>query len=74
MQFAVVTLLVALVAQSAAAADVAPEQVDQIFSAYNKAGSPGCALGVTRDGRFAYRRSYGLGSLAIGAIFSSQAW
>jgi CubicO group peptidase (beta-lactamase class C family) len=72
MQTAVVTLLVALVAQSAAAADVAPEQVDQIFSTYNKSDSPGCALGVIRDRHFVYRKSYGLASLELGAPLTAE--
>jgi hypothetical protein len=28
------------------------QAVDQLFAAYEKAGSPGCSLGVIRDGAF----------------------
>ena len=38
-------------------------QVDQIFAAYDKPDSPGCALGVIRDGNFIYKKGYGAGSL-----------
>ncbi len=37
--------------------------VDEIFSDFARPNSPGCALGVTRDGEFIYRRSYGMASL-----------
>jgi len=32
-------------------------KVDQIFAAYDKRNSPGCALGVVRDGAFVYKKS-----------------
>jgi CubicO group peptidase (beta-lactamase class C family) len=37
--------------------------VDAVFSAYDRADAPGCALGVIRDGEFVYRRGYGMASL-----------
>ena len=37
--------------------------VDAIFSAYDRPGTPGCALGVIRDSEFIYRRGYGLANL-----------
>jgi len=40
-------------------------KVDQVFAAYNKPDSPGCALGVIRDGAFVYKRGYGAGSLEL---------
>jgi CubicO group peptidase (beta-lactamase class C family) len=48
------------------------KRVDAIFAAYNKAGSPGCALGVIRNGNFIYRKGYGMGSLELGVPLSSQ--
>ena len=71
MQFATVVLTLWFLAQAAAAADVAPEKVDQIFAGYNKAGSPGCSLGVIRNGDFVYRKAYGLGSLELGVPLRS---
>ncbi len=39
------------------------KQIDQIFSTWNKADSPGCALGVYLGGRVAYKRGYGMANL-----------
>src|SRR5437899_1209243 len=37
--------------------------VDEIFVDLTKAGSPGCALGVYRDGKMVYSKGYGLANL-----------
>src|SRR5437667_10157236 len=37
--------------------------VDEIFVDLTKAGSPGCALGVYRDGKTIYSKGYGLANL-----------
>ncbi len=47
-------------------------RVDGIFAAYDKPDSPGCALGVIRDGEFVYRKGYGAGSLELGVPLTSQ--
>ncbi len=57
-------------AQSAPQIDTA--KVDAIFSAYDKPDSPGCALGVVRDGNFIYTRGYGLANLEYSIPFSSK--
>src|SRR5450755_383174 len=36
----------------ALAAETNQQRVDRLFAAYDKASSPGCALGVIRDGSF----------------------
>jgi CubicO group peptidase (beta-lactamase class C family) len=54
------------------AADTDQQRVDQIFATYDKAGSPGCALGVIRNGAFIYRKGYGAASLELGVPLSSQ--
>jgi CubicO group peptidase (beta-lactamase class C family) len=72
MRFDAVTLVLGILIQSATAADVAPAKVDQIFAGYNKAASPGCSLGVIRDGDFVYRKAYGSGSLELGAPLTSK--
>jgi len=36
---------------------------DQVFAAFTKPGSPGCALGVFRDGKIIYEKGYGLANL-----------
>jgi CubicO group peptidase (beta-lactamase class C family) len=47
-------------------------KVDQVFAAYNKPDSPGCALGVVRDGEFIYRKGYGTASLELGVPLTPQ--
>src|SRR5206468_8190249 len=37
--------------------------IDAIFKAHDTPHSPGCALGVMRDGRLAYARGYGMADL-----------
>ena len=37
--------------------------VDHLFAEWSKPGSPGCALGVVRNGRFIYQRGYGMANL-----------
>ena len=39
------------------------KKVDAVFTAYDKPGSPGCALGVIRDGMLIHSRGYGLANL-----------
>ena len=46
--------------------------VDQVFAAYDRPDTPGCALGVVKDGNFIYKRGYGAGSLELGVPLSSQ--
>jgi CubicO group peptidase (beta-lactamase class C family) len=48
------------------------QAVNQIFADYAKAGSPGCAVGVIRNGKFIYRKGYGMASLELDVPLSSQ--
>lgn len=48
------------------------QEVDQVFAAYSQERTPGCSLGVIRNGSFAYRKSYGAASLELGVPLSSQ--
>ena len=48
------------------------KRIDQLFVAFDKADSPGCALGVIRDGEFIYKRGYGLASLELGVGINSR--
>lgn len=50
--------------------ELAP-RVDQIFAEYG-AGSPGCVLGVVRDGGLVYSKGYGLASLELGVPLTPQ--
>ena len=47
-------------------ADPEPAAVDRIFAQYDHTNTPGCALGVFRDGRVIYSRGYGMADLNQG--------
>jgi CubicO group peptidase (beta-lactamase class C family) len=47
-------------------------KVDRVFEAYDKPDSPGCALGVVRDGEFVYKKGYGEGSLELSVPLTPQ--
>ncbi|MGB6303227.1 MAG: serine hydrolase, partial [Acidobacteriaceae bacterium] len=74
MRFAcIVTLgLGFLMSSPALTAQASEPKVDQIFATYNRADSPGCALGVIQDGNFIYRRGYGEASLELGVPLSPE--
>ncbi|MGH9670229.1 MAG: serine hydrolase domain-containing protein [Terriglobales bacterium] len=38
-------------------------KVDTLFARWNKSDSPGCALGIVKDGRLIYKRGYGMANL-----------
>jgi len=46
--------------------------VDQVFAEYSKPGSPGCALGVFRDGKIIYEKGYGLASVEENVAITPQ--
>lgn len=74
MRFASISVIIfgTLFLFPAAASDILTQHVDRIFSVYDKPGSPGCALGVIRDGDFIYRKAYGLANLELGVPLSPQ--
>jgi len=47
-------------------------RVDALFGEWAKADSPGCALGVYRDGRLIYARGYGMANLELGMRITTQ--
>ena len=73
---AVIMLLLASGSLVAAAAQENSQdlerKVDQVFADYNRPDSPGCALGVVRDGAFIYKRGYGSASLELGVGLTPQ--
>ena len=71
MRFAMILLCLGVISQ-AFPAEPDAAAVDQIFSAYDKSASPGCSLGVIRDGSFVYRHGYGQGSLELAAPLTSE--
>ena len=38
-------------------------KVDKLFAQWNKPDSPGCALGIYKDGQIVYKRGYGIANL-----------
>lgn len=38
-------------------------KVDKLFAQWDKPNSPGCALGIVKDGSFVYKRGYGMANL-----------
>jgi len=52
--------------------DAAPRQIDELFAAYNKPQSPGCSVGVIRDGAFIFQKSYGEASLELNVPLTSE--
>jgi CubicO group peptidase (beta-lactamase class C family) len=60
-----------LVVLTASACGPAPRQppehgIDAIFAEYDRDDSPGCAVGVIREGAFVFRKGYGMASLELG--------
>jgi CubicO group peptidase (beta-lactamase class C family) len=45
-----------------AQSDIA-SRVDQLFSRFDRPDSPGCALGVIKDGKLIYKKGYGMANL-----------
>jgi CubicO group peptidase (beta-lactamase class C family) len=41
-------------------------EVNQLFAMFDKPGSPGCSVGLIRDGKFVYKGSFGYASLELG--------
>jgi len=47
-------------------------RTDALFAEFAKPGSPGCAVGVMRDGRTLLAKGYGLGDLEQGVPLSPR--
>src|SRR5690606_36030532 len=60
-----VLLLAATAPLAAQSPDALHARVDSIFAEYNRTDSPGCALGVYRDGSLAYARGFGMANLEL---------
>src|SRR3989442_3412059 len=63
---------VSLHAQRDGAADPTSAAIDSVFSRYDHTGTPGCALGVFRDGRMVYQRGYGMADLNQGIAITPR--
>ena len=60
------SLPLTLGAQRGPVSDTTSRVVDRVFEAYRGTDSPGCALGVSRNGRVVYERGYGMANLETG--------
>ena len=61
--FVLVCLLAAPVAAFSQTPDGITAKVDAVFAAYDKPDSPGCALGVIKEGKLVHTRGYGMANL-----------
>lgn len=69
MRLAAIALLLSGLATHCVFAQVddTSQRVDGIFASFSRPGSPGCSLGVIRNGQFVYRKSFGEASLELNA-------
>jgi CubicO group peptidase (beta-lactamase class C family) len=66
MPWGVVLAGIALVSCQARRQTLPPDvakQVDKVFEKWNRPDSPGCALGIYKDGQIVYKRGYGMANL-----------
>lgn len=50
-----------------ARADELTDRVDKLFARWDKPTTPGCALGIIRDGKLIYEKAYGMADLEQGS-------
>ena len=55
-----------------APADSSPARVDSIFARWDHVNSPGCAVGVSRDGEMIYQRGYGMSNMEHAIAITPQ--
>lgn len=68
-----VTLTIALAMPSASLLAQSPEErLDAAFASFDNTRSPGCAIGITRDGKFLFERGYGMANLEHGVPIASD--
>jgi CubicO group peptidase (beta-lactamase class C family) len=56
-------LLVSLIAHAQTLQPDVTKKVNKLFEKWDRPGSPGCALGVYKDGQIVYKRGYGMANL-----------
>ena len=64
--------LMTLAACSRGHRDPTPADVDALFSPWNKAGSPGCSVAVSRNGTVLYEHGYGMANLELGVPITTE--
>jgi CubicO group peptidase (beta-lactamase class C family) len=63
---ATLSFAVAINAHAQRGTDTTTRVVDHVFDAWRNTDSPGCAVGVSRNGRVVYERGYGMANLETG--------
>jgi CubicO group peptidase (beta-lactamase class C family) len=58
--------------QVVAARDTRAIRADSVFRAFDRTGSPGCAVGVFRRGAIQYARGYGMANLELGVAITPR--
>jgi CubicO group peptidase (beta-lactamase class C family) len=53
-------------------ADSRPASVDALFAEWNRSDSPGCAVGISRNGIVRYEHAYGMASLELGVPITTE--
>jgi CubicO group peptidase (beta-lactamase class C family) len=48
------------------------EKIDELFAKWNKPDSPGCSLGISRNGQLVYERGYGMANLELDAPITPE--
>jgi len=73
---ALLAALLALAPPGRPAAQSLPDslarRVDRVFAAYDRTDSPGCAVGIYRNGAIRYARGYGMANLELGIAISPR--
>src|SRR5690242_7591217 len=57
---------------AAPAASSQTAHVDALFTAWNRTDSPGCAVGISRDGTVVYEHGYGMADLEHKVAITSE--
>ena len=57
---------------AAAAADIKKDEVDRLFSQWDRRDTPGCALAIIKDGKIVYKRGYGSANLEYAMPITPQ--
>jgi CubicO group peptidase (beta-lactamase class C family) len=65
-------VVVLILCITTASAEDSAQKVDRLFAVFAREGSPGCSVGVIRDGNFVYKKSFGYASLELKIPLTSR--
>jgi CubicO group peptidase (beta-lactamase class C family) len=68
----ILTAIFLLISVSLAFPDRRTNKVDKLFAQWDKSDTPGCALAIIKDGKFLYKRGYGMANLELNIPVSPQ--